>query len=81
MMQCGCALTRSSGAFSSWRDVQALEADIENDPRWEEIPVQRPFANVGEDERWFRCKECGHIWRLVYPDAPFRGVWERVDER
>ena len=28
--------------------------------------------------RWFRDLESGEIWRLVPPDAPFRGCWEAV---
>jgi hypothetical protein len=29
--------------------------------------------------RWFEDVESGQIWRLVPPDFPFRGVWERVE--
>jgi hypothetical protein len=28
---------------------------------------------------WFECKVCKEIWRLVAPDFPFRGLWEKVD--
>lgn len=28
--------------------------------------------------RWFRDLESGEVWRLVPPDPPFTGVWERV---
>lgn len=28
--------------------------------------------------RWFRDLESGEVWRLVAPDPPFTGVWERV---
>ena len=29
--------------------------------------------------RWFEDVETNEIWRLVPPDFPFRGVWEKVD--
>jgi hypothetical protein len=28
--------------------------------------------------RWFRHLASGEIWRLVDPDPPFKGLWERV---
>jgi hypothetical protein len=28
--------------------------------------------------RWFEYLETGEIWRLVSPDFPFRGLWEKV---
>ena len=28
--------------------------------------------------RWFQDIESGEIWRLVPPDPPFTGQWERV---
>lgn len=27
---------------------------------------------------WFRCLVCNEIWRIVPPDFPFRGLWEKV---
>jgi hypothetical protein len=29
--------------------------------------------------RWFEDTETKEVWRLVTPDFPFRGLWERVD--
>lgn len=31
--------------------------------------------------RWFEDTETGEVWRLVPPDFPFKGLWERVDVR
>ncbi len=28
--------------------------------------------------RWFEHRATGQIWRIVPPQAPFMGVWERV---
>lgn len=78
MTQCNCMLTHPVGAFSDYADVRALEAHLLSDRKWEEVPVEMPYANVGERERWFRCMDCGQVWRLVYPDSAFEGVWELV---
>lgn len=29
--------------------------------------------------RWFEDAETGEIWRLIPPDFPFRGLWERIE--
>ena len=29
--------------------------------------------------RWFEDRNTKEIWRLVPPDFPFRGLWEKVD--
>jgi hypothetical protein len=29
--------------------------------------------------RWFEDRGTKQIWRLVPPDFPFRGLWEKVD--
>jgi hypothetical protein len=45
----------------------------------EEIPAD---ANYGRGEifggRWFKNNDSGEVWRLVEPDFPFTGLWERV---
>jgi len=28
---------------------------------------------------WYKCLNCNEIWRLVPPDFPFKGLWEKVD--
>jgi hypothetical protein len=44
-----------------------------------EVPVN-PQYHKGEiyGGRWFQDAGSGEIWRLVAPDFPFRGLWERV---
>ena len=29
---------------------------------------------------WFKDAETGEVWRLIPPNPPFRGLWERVVE-
>jgi len=44
----------------------------------EEVEVSVFSADVpyGVSERWFACKQSGEVWRLIAPEAPFRGAWE-----
>lgn len=43
-----------------------------------EVSVKRNYSIFGLEERWFQCLESREVWRLVAPDAPFRGCWEAV---
>jgi len=46
----------------------------------EEVAVQAPYIGATTfQEKWFRHVPSGDTWRLVWPDAPFKGVFERVD--
>lgn len=59
--------------FKKW-----LEAHIENG-NIIEISVQSYYLSINTHERWFKCVSSNEIWRLVYPDGPFRGYWGLVE--
>jgi hypothetical protein len=43
-----------------------------------EVPVESPYSGSSLfDEHWYRAAE-GVVWRVVAPEPPFRGVFERV---
>jgi len=43
----------------------------------EEVPVKKTYLGGNTfREKWFRHIESGQIWRVVWPDAPFKGVFE-----
>lgn len=45
-----------------------------------EVPVGSPYSGSSLfDERWYQAND-GTVWRLVAPEAPFRGVFEPVNE-
>jgi hypothetical protein len=46
----------------------AIQRDV--DPSYEKAMV---FGG-----RWFQDLETKEVWRLVPPDFPFRGLWEKV---
>ena len=59
--------------FINWMSEQ-VSAHISK-----EIPVDAPYLGGNTlREKWFLHLESGEIWRLVWPDAPFAGVFELV---
>lgn len=59
--------------FCDWLDAQVQSGLVE------EVAVDQSKLYFGDDERWFRCKESGEIWRRVAPEFPFRGIWDAVN--
>jgi hypothetical protein len=41
------------------------------------VAVSKPYASEMFEESWYRTRS-GQVWRLVRPDYPFTGVFERV---
>lgn len=76
-MKCVCEV-REQRSFDDWADFEAHVRLLQGDENWKDVPVLQPQSNVGFIERWFQCAACGNTWRLVEPDPPFRGVWEKV---
>jgi hypothetical protein len=44
------------------------------------VPVRHRYASEMLEESWYLTAS-GQIWRLVSPDYPFKGVFERVQTR
>lgn len=78
-VSCGCEI-RPEGGFQGWDEFDAFVKALKADPSFMPIPVGKPYSNVGFVESWYRCTACLAIWRLVEPDPPFVGLWEKVDE-
>lgn len=60
--------------FLLWLSAQ-VDAEVA-----ETVQVTNPSADLiyGVEERWYRCKASGQTWRLVSPQAPYRGAWEPI---
>ena len=59
--------------FVSWMAAQVAAGDVE------ELPVTSSYVGATAfTEKWFRHVASGSVWRLVWPDGPFTGVFERV---
>lgn len=67
--------------FYSYADFSRFKAWVEGeikDGRAVEVPVEDSYAGINFTERWFRFVDSKSIWRLVYPDVPFKGYWGEV---
>jgi hypothetical protein len=60
--------------FVDWMTAQTKAGTAE------EVAIQTPSIGATTfREKWFRHVSSGDTWRLVWPDAPFKGVFEGVD--
>lgn len=67
--------------FSSFNEYRRFSIWIEQQVAYgviEEVLVKEPYSVFGVKERWFKCLKTSEVWRLVSPDAPFKGCWEHV---
>jgi hypothetical protein len=59
--------------FESWINAQVTGGEAER------IAVTRPYLNAPSfTEQWFRHVGTESVWRLVWPDGPFTGIFEQV---
>ena len=75
--KCSCTALESE-TFFDWTDFDNFSSFISNNPGFVATSVITPNMNVGLSEKWYRCIRCGTVWRLVEPDPPFRGLWQKV---
>lgn len=76
--QCDCEKLREPRSFAGWNDFDAFVALLKAANDFSPTPVTAPYSNVGLLEYWYQCRKCQGVWRLVEPDPPFAGLWERV---
>ena len=62
--------------FCAWIEAQIHEGLVEV----VEVDQKKMFNLFGVEEKWFKCKESGAIWRRVAPEFPFRGLWEAIED-
>ena len=63
----------------SYRAFLADLVDAADRGEYREIPPDPDYGpRMIYGGRWFEHRQSGQIWRLVAPQAPFMGLWERV---
>jgi hypothetical protein len=77
-VKCDCEVIRASRTFAGWVDFDEFSAVLKTGTLFTETPVLVSYSSVGLEERWYRCRQCRQVWRLVEPDPPFSGIWEMV---
>ena len=60
--------------FVEWMGEQVISGAAK------EVVVREPYIGATTfREKWFEHSPSGETWRLVWPDAPFAGIFERVN--
>lgn len=75
-IECICDVLEEINGFKSILEFERFQRYITGlveDGELVEVTVKNYYA--GFHEQWFKCKSCSTIWRLVYPDFPFTGIW------
>lgn len=83
-MNCWCNAWEEIHGFQSpdeFARFQRWIADQSAADHLKEVAVAHRYGGSDLfDEHWFKCTSCGQVWRVVAPDPPFSGVFERVNE-
>lgn len=80
-MKCNnCSESNANLQFTNLDGYTKLLTYLETSIEWMREGENNCYGGVGLLQRFFRCSMCGRLWRLVEPDAPFRGLWERIEE-
>jgi hypothetical protein len=59
--------------FVSWMNEQVATGEAV------EVEVAAPYLDAPSfTEKWFTHARGGQTWRIVWPDGPFTGLFERV---
>jgi hypothetical protein len=66
----------SAGEFQ--RFYSYIEAQVSSGLAIERTPDPSYEEGMIFGGRWFEYTETRDVWRLVPPDSPFRGLWEKV---
>jgi hypothetical protein len=73
-----CQRLRNSGPFTGSNDFHEFTSVLGAAPSMREVPVTKEYLKVGLAETWYECATCHSVWRLVDPDPPDAGLWDRV---
>lgn len=78
-VNCICEVMEKIDGFHSIGEFERFQLYIENlvtNGDLIEKPVKKAYG--GFKEQWFKCSVCSQTWRLVHPDFPFTGIWDKV---
>jgi len=68
--------------FNSLEEYERLRDSVSEQVRLgeaDERRVAKPYSGLKTiDEHWYRCKATGELWRMIAPDPPFPGIFDKV---
>lgn len=83
--RCRCGTWESIQDFFSLNEYKSFVRYIEEQIKEnlvEEIEANPDYGpGMIFGGRWFICKNCKEVWRLIKPDPPFKGLWEPVETK
>jgi hypothetical protein len=77
-MTVNCLCKIHARSFSDWNDYMEFKNILDSHIYFKKIPIEKKIVDVGLNEYWYKCIKCGIVWRLIEPDPPFIGLWEKV---
>ena len=81
--KCKCDFLEEIHGFNSLFEYEKFQEYLNhqiNNKFLKEIRVNQNYEKgLVYGGKWYKCFGCHEIWRLVEPDFPFRGLWEKVD--
>jgi len=80
-MTSGCGWEPVDG-FNSLAEYEKLRDSVSeqvSSGQADERRVAKPYSGLKTiDEHWYLCKATGETWRLIAPDPPFPGIFEKL---
>jgi hypothetical protein len=66
-------------SFKGWNEFYDFVKLVESSDKFSETEVLERYSNIDSfEQRWFVYIQTNEVWRLVEPDPPFAGVWEKL---
>lgn len=89
-IECECA-ERYEAKIDTWKLYQEIKDFFVSQTElgvYEDIPVTKPYfighSSTGSlswfADRWYRCRKCGCLWELTYPDFPAYGFVRKFSD-
>jgi len=77
--RCEWEKAENFNSYSHYERVLAFIRQQMADGEVREVKVRRRYSGLETlDEHWFKCLASKETWRIVAPDPPFKGVFEKV---
>ncbi len=67
---------KDDGSFADAKQYIELLEELDK-RRFTKLPPTKRYSRFTRED-WYRCPACNQVWRLVHPDPPFEGLWEKV---
>ena len=77
--RCEWEVAEHFNSYAHYEHVLAFIRQQVTDGLAKEVKVRNHYSGLETlDEHWFKCLADNETWRIVAPDPPFKGVFEKV---